>query len=169
MKNLVRVFVVPATIFLLAGCESTTAPSQVMCWQDTTVSPPEMICVPIRQMYGQRIPDNAFIVNDDGVASGPDPVPGPTPPSSTPSSEPDPIFESVSAGGGSLSTTTVSATGEVESVSIEHPNGRFSAGTVSTVSSAGTTSTGGSGQGQSTRELTQSLLDQAFSDVGLSR
>ena len=71
----------------LAGCEDPYS-GQVMCWQDNTVSPPEVICVPLRSMHGLAVPEGAYIVNGgDGGGLGP------TPPTTPPSPGPANVLE----------------------------------------------------------------------------
>ncbi len=156
--------VIGMSLMVLAGCEAP-APSQVMCWQDTSATPPEMICVPVRQMYGRPVPAGAVVVESGGgnttfVPSGPAPQPP---------AEPAPVFDFVTTGNGSLSTGTISPDGEVSAVTIDHPNGQFSQGSISTFSSDGSGDPVDAVPAGTARDLTNSILDDAFSQVGLTR
>jgi hypothetical protein len=81
--SFLRPVVFSTALLVLAGCEDPYS-GQVMCWQDNTVNPPEVICVPLRSMHGLAVPEGAFIVGGgDGGSVGPTPSIQPTPPGPT--------------------------------------------------------------------------------------
>lgn len=89
MRRFLKPFVALVALTAVAGCEDPYS-GQVMCWQDNTVTPAEVICVPLRAMRGRPVPQDAFIVGRDGgmtlngnggmtPGTPQNPVPGPTP------------------------------------------------------------------------------------------
>lgn len=72
-----------AALVALSGCEDPYT-GQVMCWQDNSLTPPEVICVPLRSMHGRAVPEGAYIV-DGGDGGGPN---TPTPPGPSPQPQP---------------------------------------------------------------------------------
>lgn len=113
---------------LLMACEVPDT-GQVMCWQDTTVSPPELVCVPVRSMRGLPIPEGAFIVENGGEGNGSVIVSPEVPPAPPPAFEytnPSTAYQVNGNGGFELSTTengpsavSTSPSGEVEGGSLE--------------------------------------------------
>lgn len=91
MSSLLKPVVFSTALLVLAGCEEPYS-GQVMCWQDNTVNPPEVICVPLRSMHGLAVPEGAFIVGG-GDGGGVGPTPPTNPPSQPPSPGPTNILE----------------------------------------------------------------------------